>query len=278
MSQDTFIQFSSAARLRARAVWFLLALLCACVPANRPKPRQRLPDAKHTSAEAAPPELVEVRVLVVAYKGASGASATITRGKPEALERANMLARMARSGDRLAELVRKYSDRPGAADDLGLFRLRPAQPGVFGEAVSKAAVALHPGQVSDPVDAAEGYFVIERRSDPPVGPTRIGARHILISFAGADHALPGVTRSEEEARALAEQVAREVREPNADWNAIAAKYTDEPGSKETGGDLGKFGRGQMVKAFEVAAFALPVGQISAVVQSPFGFHIIQRYE
>jgi parvulin-like peptidyl-prolyl isomerase len=73
-------------------------------------------------------------------------------------------------------------------------------------------------------------------------------------------------------------VAHEVREPDADWNAIAAKYTDEPGSKETGGDLGKFGRGQMVKAFELAAFALPVGQISDVVQSPFGFHIIQRYE
>ena len=64
-----------------------------------------MPDAKHTSAEAAPPELVEVRVLVVAYKGASGAPATLARGKPEALERANMIARMARSGDRLAELV-----------------------------------------------------------------------------------------------------------------------------------------------------------------------------
>jgi NIMA-interacting peptidyl-prolyl cis-trans isomerase 1 len=241
-------------------------------------PRQRLPEAPRQAAAPAVPELVEVRVLVVAYKGASGAAAAVTRSKQDALERARMIARMARSGDRLAELVRKYSDRPGAADDLGLFRLRPAQPGVFGEAVSKAAVATQTGQISDPVDAAEGYFVIERRTDPPVGPARIGAKHILISFKGADHALPGVTRSETEARSLAEQVAHEVREPDADWNAIAAKYTDEPGSKETGGDLGKFGRGQMVKAFELAAFALPVGQISDVVQSPFGFHIIQRYE
>jgi peptidyl-prolyl cis-trans isomerase SurA len=243
-------------------------------------PKQRLPGAsrQQAAAPAAAPELVEVRVLIVSYRGASGASAAITRSKQEAQERARMIARMARSGDRLAELVRKYSDRPGAAEDLGLFRLRPAQPGVFGEVVSKAAIALHPGQVSDPVDAAEGYFVIERRPDPPVGPTRIGAKHILISYKGADHALPGVTRTEAEARSLAEQVAREVREPEADWNALAAKYTDEPGSKETGGDLGKFGRGQMVKAFELAAFALPVGQISDIVQSPFGFHIIQRYE
>jgi NIMA-interacting peptidyl-prolyl cis-trans isomerase 1 len=255
-----------------------LALLCACAPSHRAVPRQRLPDAASRPAEPSAPELVEVRVLVVAYQGAAGATTTVTRSKQDALERARMIARMARSGDRLAELVRKYSDRAGAAEDLGLFRLRPAQPGVFGEAVSKASIALQPGQISDPVEAAEGYFVIERRTDPPVGPARIGARHILISFEGADHALPGVTRSESEARSLAEQVAREVREPDADWNAIAAKYTDEPGSKETGGDLGKFGRGQMVKAFELAAFALPVGQISDVVQSPFGFHIIQRYE
>lgn len=256
----------------------LVILLWGCAPSNRPMPRQRLPDAPAQQAAAAAPELVEVRVLVVAYQGASGAAAHVTRSKQEALERARMLARMARSGDRLAELVRKYSDRPGAVEDLGLFRLRPAQPGVFGEAVSKAAVAMQPGQVSDPVEGAEGYFVIERRTDPPAGPARIGAKHILISFKGADHALPGVTRSEAEARSLAEQVAREVREPDADWNAIAAKYTDEPGSKETGGDLGKFGRGRMVKSFELAAFALPVGQISEVVQSPFGFHIIQRYE
>jgi peptidyl-prolyl cis-trans isomerase SurA len=278
----TLLRASLAGRARRPLQLAILALglLLGCGPAHRPMPKQRLPDPPRAAPGSAPvvPDLVEVRVLVVAYNGASGASAVVTRSKQEAQDRARMIARMARSGDRLAELVRKYSDRPGAAEDLGLFRLRPAQPGVFGEAVSKAALALASGQISDPVDAPEGYFVIERRPDPPAGPTRIGARHILISFKGADHALPGVTRSEAEARSLAEQVAREVREPGADWNAIAAKYTDEPGSKETGGDLGKFGRGQMVKSFETAAFALPVGQISDVVQSPFGFHVIQRYE
>ena len=61
-----------------------------------------------------------------------------------------MIARMARSGDRLCRAGAQVQRRAGAAEDLGLFRLRPAQPGVFGEAVSKAAIALHPGDVSAP--------------------------------------------------------------------------------------------------------------------------------
>lgn len=264
--------------------WFLIlilmfhALSAACAPSAPKQPRQRLPTPVASGNEAAPTqELVEVRVLVIAYKGAENAGANVSRTKDEALERARMLSRMAKSGDRMAELVRKYSDRPGATEDNGLFRLRPAQPGAFGEAVAKAAVALSPGAISDPVETPQGFFVIERRADPPSGPARVSARHILISFKDADHAIPGVTRSEDEARTLAEQIAKQAKEPGADWSVLA-QHTDEPGSKETGGDLGAFGRGQMVPAFERVAFALAVGQVSDVVQTPFGFHVIQRYE
>ena len=256
------------------------ALLLACGPAVHKKPRQRLPDAADAStapAKSSSQELVEVRVLVVAYRGAQGAPPQVTRTKDEALERARMLARMARSGDRLAELVRKYSDRPGASEDMGLFRIRPAQPGAFGEQVAQAATALPPGTIGDPVETPQGYFVIERRTDPPTGPARVSARHILISYKGAEHAIPGVTRSESEARQLAEQLAKQAKQPGADWNALA-QHTDEPGSKETGGDLGAFSRGQMVPAFERVAFGLAVGQTSDIVQTPFGFHVIERYE
>lgn len=256
-----------------------LAALVACAPPAQ-APKQRLPDAVTAAPQkpAAPaPELIEVRVLVVSYTGAQGVPAGVTRTKQEAEGRARMLSRMAKSGDKLAELVRKYSDRPGATEDLGLFRLRPAQPGAFGEAVAKAALALEPSAISEPVDAPEGYFVVERRPDPPTGPARVGAKHILISFVGAEHATAGITRTEDEARALAEEIATKAK-AGEDWAALAAQYTDEPGSKETGGDLGKFGRGQMVKAFENAAFSLGVGQVSDVVKSPFGYHVIQRYE
>jgi peptidyl-prolyl cis-trans isomerase SurA len=224
------------------------------------------------------PDQIEVRVLLVSFAGAQGAPSDLTRSREEALERAQMLARMAKSGDKLAELVRQYSDRPGASDDLGLFRIRPKQPGAFGPKVTETALSLAPGDVSSAVEGPEGYFVVERRPDPPVGPSRIAARHILISYRGAPQALDGATRTEQEARSIAEQIALQAKQPDASFEALAAQFTEEPGSKETGGDLGHFGRGQMVPSFEKAAFALAVGQVSDVVQSPFGFHVIKRYE
>lgn len=60
-----------------------------------------------------------------------------------------------------------------------------------------------------------------------------------------------------------------------DFAAEAKQYSIDPGSKDKGGELGTFRRGQMVPAFDKAAFSLPVNQISQPVKSPFGYHIIQ---
>ncbi len=75
-----------------------------------------------------------------------------------------------------------------------------------------------------------------------------------------------------------EKTAQEVRQKlldGGDWSELAKKYSIDPGSKDKGGMLGWFGRGQMVKAFEDAAFNLKVGEISQPIQTQYGWHIIQ---
>ena len=95
----------------------------------------------------------------------------------------------------------------------------------------------------------------------------IEARHILIGARDADEA------KKAEAKTKAEGLRKQLVE-GADFAALAAANSDCP-SKAEGGSLGSFGRGRMVPAFEQAAFALATNAISEVVETPFGYHIIQ---
>jgi hypothetical protein len=97
----------------------------------------------------------------------------------------------------------------------------------------------------------------------------IQARHILLRIP-AD-ATPAQRDSlREHAEALRQQAVQ-----GADFAALAEQHSEDPGSAQRGGDLGFFGRGRMVAPFEEAAFRLQPGEISPVVESPFGFHVIR---
>ena len=108
-------------------------------------------------------------------------------------------------------------------------------------------------------------------------PTEISARHLLVSYKGALRASPGIGRSKAEAHARAEEAQKRAA-AGEDFTALVKQYSDEPGAAERGGDLGKFDRQSMVPAFANAAFALKVGEISGIVETQFGFHVIKRTE
>lgn len=104
---------------------------------------------------------------------------------------------------------------------------------------------------------------------------KVQASHILISYQGAASAPETVTRTKEEAKAEADRVTAEAKASPDQFAELAKKYSDGP-TGPNGGDLGLFGKGQMTKAFEDAAFAMEVGTVSDAVETEFGFHIIKQ--
>jgi peptidyl-prolyl cis-trans isomerase D len=96
-------------------------------------------------------------------------------------------------------------------------------------------------------------------------PEQVRASHILLNTAGKDEAA---------VRKQAEDILQQVK-AGTDFAELAKKYSEDEGSKANGGDLDYFSRGRMVPEFEAAAFALEAGQVSEIVKSQFGFHIIK---
>ena len=96
------------------------------------------------------------------------------------------------------------------------------------------------------------------------------ASHILISVAAQ-----APDADKQAAKAKAEQVLQQVKQSPGKFAELAKQYSQDPGSAAKGGDLGTFGRGMMVKPFDDAVFQLKPGEISGLVQSDFGFHIIK---
>ncbi|HJW24606.1 MAG TPA: SurA N-terminal domain-containing protein [Rhodocyclaceae bacterium] len=116
------------------------------------------------------------------------------------------------------------------------------------------------------VSDAEVKSWYEGHKDRYMQPEERRASHILIAADKGDKA---------QAKAKAEEVLKEVQKNPAAFPELAKKYSQDPGSAAKGGDLGFFGRGMMVKPFEDTAFQLKEGEISGIVESDFGFHIIK---
>lgn len=153
----------------------------------------------------------------------------------------------------------------------------PASP----PAASSAAPSASPTAASGPSTGATSTAAPP--ASPPAAPTAaaaeappqwITAQHILVAYKGAKNAPKGVTRSKADAKKRAEEVIEKAKQ--GDFSALVKDYSDDPGSADRLGNLGKFERDKMVKPFSDAAFALKVGEVSGAVETPFGFHVIKR--
>ncbi len=184
-----------------------------------------------------------------------------TRGE-QALNRA-------RAGENFAQLAAAFSDAPDALQGGEIdWRTRDRLPTLYADAASH----LKKGDVSDLLRSSAGYHIIKlvdrRGGSAPAAVRQTQARHILIRT--------NEVVSASEARHKLENVRDRIRH-GGDFAEQARLYSQD-GSAGKGGDLGWLSPGDTVPEFERAMDALKPGEVSDVVQSPFGMHLIQVVE
>lgn len=211
------------------------------------------------------------RILLSSYKGAALAPESITRTKEQARARADELLAQLRAGADFGKLAAQHSDAPSSAPRAGIMGTfaRDDWPEVHA-ALEDPLFALAVNELaSAPIEAPYGYVLLQR-----CAVEKAHGRHILIRYKGAKRAEDDVTRSKAEARAEAARLLKQL-EAGADFAELASKHSED-GSKARGGDIGSPGRGRLAQPFEEALFALQPGQRSGVVETEFGYHLIER--
>ena len=192
---------------------------------------------------------------------------------PEQLQklrlRGEQALKRAQAGENFAELTATFSDAPDAlkGGDLG-WRPLDRLPALYAEVSAR----LQPGQVSELLRSSAGFHIVKlinkRGGNMPASVQQTHARHILVRI--------NEVVSEAEARHKLESV-RERIVNGVDFAEQARLYSQD-GSAAKGGDLGWLSPGDTVPEFERAMDALKVNEISPVIQTPFGMHLIQVQE
>ena len=191
---------------------------------------------------------------------------------PEDIQKAKLKAesvyKKVQYGTKFEDLAIKESSGRNAlkGGDLGE-RKASELPVLFVDAVKN----LQPGETSKPVKSASGFHLLYliSSSNDQLMVKQIHARHILIR--------PGIEVSDEQVRKTLLDLKHKI-ENGKSFAELASEYSEDPGSKIKGGDLGWAGPGDFVPAFENVANSLSTGQISEPFKSPFGWHILEVIE
>ncbi len=149
--------------------------------------------------------------------------------------------------------------------------------GVFNKVL--AGIAAKPGAHQDKATTAATTSPAPQPgangNKPPDQRQEYGAKHLLVQYKGSARAAATITRTEDEAKARATEAMKKARS-GTKFEDLVKEYSDEPGAAQRGGDLGKFHKGQMVPEFQNAVEKLKVGEVSDLVKTQFGYHVIQR--
>jgi peptidyl-prolyl cis-trans isomerase SurA len=208
-------------------------------------------------------EMQLAHILVVVPEQASADKIQSFRTRAE-----QALAKL-RGGAPFSQVAAGYSDAQDAlkGGELG-WRTADRLPPIFAEALQK----MKPGEVSEILRSPSGFHIIkllDRRSkDSPIVVSQTHARHILIKTSELV--------SESEAKNRLQEIKLRI-DKGANF-AEEARLHSEDGSAPQGGDLGWLSPGETVPEFETAMDSLKVGQVSGLVQSGFGWHLIQVLE
>lgn len=230
---------------------------------------QRTDDAGRADDAAQADEIAASHILV-AWTGVRDCPADLQRTRQDAEERARRLAFLLRTGrGELSDLARRYSDDPTAQRNggyLGVFR-----PGEMQEPLAGLVASLAEGEIGGPVATPFGWHVVRRE---PVRKVRL--HHVLVAHRDALGADPRVERDQAEAARIAEALRVKLSRPGVDHCAVAATFSDDPENRHVCGDLGWIEPGLLEPEVEEAIFALQPGEVSAVVETIYGYHIFWR--
>lgn len=210
----------------------------------------------------------EYRVSHIMFTPAKG-------NENETLKLANAILDSVRNGADFSEMAKKYSEDKFSKENGGdLYYITTGQLPL---SIENAIYSTKEGQVYPKLVRSDfGYHIIkvtEKRERHP----KIRVSHILIKPVIEEKQSTPVEMetATEKAKQLADSVYQKLK-AGGDFAELAEKYSDDPGSAIKGGDIGFFSRNQTVRPFDEAAFNLKKeGDISEVIQSPFGFHIIK---
>jgi len=188
-----------------------------------------------------------------------------------AYQKIMVLRQRVSGGENFEQVAREVSEDPSARENGGKLGYFTAMQMVY--PFETAAFKTQVGQVSQPVRTRFGYHLIKVNDVRPAQ-GEIKVAHLMI------RATPGMPKADSvTAKKKIDELYTRLTQRKENWDKLVAQFSEDAGSAANSGELPPFGTGRMIPSFEEVAFKLNApGQISAPVQTPYGWHVIKLLE